>query len=974
VEVRVRQHLLPALLALLLASPAAARVVSYAPVTDRIATPVQQERTSPEYVLIEAKEGGWAWPLGGPAADALPYYNWLSGRLVVHDATGAREARVVLPTGGPEAGFNAVAARRGADGALRIVALTSTDPTGTLPRETLRLLFSADGGASWKQLAVPSGLTAAVPSNWGSTWSGTDFGGPVTRGRDPVLRLGTDASPFFLLLSSPAHDSAGALVAVEDGGSLRILAEFSRREDDGSGSAHLVGTSRDGGAVLVTGRLQPPGVVGPGLGAQALWKVRATGGVEKLLDLAAVPPAMEGWLTSTGAAYLEVADWRTPVPAPFRSSRALYLVEGGMAKEVAASTVPTTDWAAHLGSLFAIPTADFEGAWLLRRGPGRPTVLALHTPLAGLVEKWSDPTAPEVEALHAGSSGRRLLVQVHRPRPQMDQRLFKDPALAVWEDGQPAPRAFDELYLNEEANKGFVHLDVEEVAGGAPFVFDSGFAPQFCCVGGGPSGDAGAGGADVVQEWGVVKGALRQRLVVPAVARAPGRGGAFWKSDLLLRNPGTTPLRVDLRFVPGGEGEDREASVSLAPAEIRVVPDVLSALFSVAEGSGALFLSPEGTRVVTATSRTYTETKDGSYGMSLGVVDLFASSSARFPLSFAGALPGAGYRTNVGGIDVAGRGAEISLRVAAESGWAGRPDLLFQASPGGTTQVNGLASLLGVEPWRAGALEYAPTRGEVVPFVASIDETTNDATAWRADLPAAVARAIPALVHADGRNGARFRSDLYLYNDTDEPTSVTLAAKPWSSSANETIVTLTLLPREGKVVRDALAVAFRLEGVARLRFVSNGSGPGTGVRVTSRAYTVRPDGGTFGVPLPPLNSFQMAGAGESIELFGVLGGPSFRTNLALVDMTAFGDGRNVRARVEVVGDGGTLLDAFDVNVPVAGGIQLDDLFRARGLGDGPPAALLRISPAGGLVGAYATSIDQGTNDAILISAALAARD
>ena len=61
-------------------------------------------------------------------------------------------------------------------------------------------------------------------------------------------------------------------------------------------------------------------------------------------------------------------------------------------------------------------------------------------------------------------------------------------------------------------------------------------------------------------------------------------------------------------------------------------------------------------------------------------------------------------------------------------------------------------------------------------------------------------------------------------------------------------------------------------------------------------------------------------------------------------------------------------------MPVAGGIQIDDLFRARGLGDGPDVALVRVSPAGGLVGAYATSIDQGTNDAILISAALAARD
>ncbi len=968
------RHPSTALLALLLALPAAARVVSYAPVTDRVATPVQQPRSSSEFVLIEAKEGGFAGPVGGPVADALPWYGWLTGRLVVHDATGAREARVVLPTGGPEAAFHVAAARPGPDGALRILALTTADPAGLAARDRVRLLYSKDGGASWMDLAIPSGLSPAVPVNWIGVWQGVDFGGPVTRGRDPVVRLGSAAAPFFLLLSGTARDGSGALVAVDDAGALRVLAEFPGWEADGSGGARLVGTDRDGSAVLAAGRLRAPGAAGPAKPPQALCKVGEGSGVEKLLDLPQMVPGLEGWLAS-GGAYVEVAAWTgSALPPPFSSTRGLYFVSGGEAREVAVSTATTTDWPTHLTSLFVVPTVDFEGAWVLRRGPGKPTVLAKHAPGAGLVEMWSDPTAPEVEALHVGASGRKLLVQVHRPRPQLDGRLFKDPALALWEEGQPAPRARDELFLNEQSTKGFVHLDVERLAEGAPFVFDSGSVVPYCCVGGGPSGDVGAGGSDVVQEWGVVKGSLRQRLVIPAVARSAGLGGAFWKSDLLLRNPGPEALRLDLRFVPGGVGAPSEASLTLGAGEIRVVPDVLSGLFGVVEGAGALFLSPEGTRTVSATSRTYTASASGAFGMSLGAVDLFASSSARFPLSFAGALPGAGYRTNVAGIDVAGRGAEVSLRAAAESGWAGRPDVTFQAAPGGTTQVNGLASLLGVEPWRAGALDYAPSRGEVVPFVASIDETTNDPTSWRPDLPASVARAIPALVHADGKNGARFRSDLFLYNDSDEPTSVTLAAKPWDSLANETIVTLTLLPREGKVVRDALAAVFRQEGVARLRFVSNGWVAGTGVRVTSRAYTVRSDGGTYGVPLPPLNSFQMAGAGESIELFGVLGGPSFRTNLALVEMTPFADGTNVRARVEVIGDGGALLDAFDVNVPLAGGIQVDDLFRARGLGDGPPAALLRISPAGGLVGAYATTIDQGTNDAILVSAALVARD
>ena len=36
------------------------------------------------------------------------------------------------------------------------------------------------------------------------------------------------------------------------------------------------------------------------------------------------------------------------------------------------------------------------------------------------------------------------------------------------------PRHYDELYLNEEWNKGFVHVDVDKMAEGEPFVFNSG--------------------------------------------------------------------------------------------------------------------------------------------------------------------------------------------------------------------------------------------------------------------------------------------------------------------------------------------------------------------------------------------------------------------------------------------------------------------------------------------------------------------
>jgi hypothetical protein len=125
--------------------------------------------------------------------------------------------------------------------------------------------------------------------------------------------------------------------------------------------------------------------------------------------------------------------------------------------------------------------------------------------------------------------------------------------------------------------------------------------------------------------------------------------------------------------------------------------------------------------------------------------------------------------------------------------------------------------------------------------------------------------------------------------------------------------------------------------------------------------------------MPSLNSFRSAGSGESLEILGPQGGRNFRTNLSLVELTAFADGSSIPVRIEIFDDFGALLDRFETSVSVAGGVQLLDIFRTRGLGDGPPAALIRVSPLGGLVGAFATTLDNGTNDPTYHPAALASR-
>ncbi|MBK6404830.1 MAG: hypothetical protein IPF66_07240 [Holophagales bacterium] len=536
--------------------------MSYAPVTNRYATPIHQPRASARFVLAESDvQSAWYY-------SAMP-----RGRLVVHDATGQDEPRVVLPTAGPEVLFSVAAARPGPGGLLRILALVDRSPQGSEDYSKKQLLFSRDGGDTWIEVLLPSGILPVVSVAASPV---ADFGGPNARGRQPSLRLGSDTTPFFLCLQKSAYGDDRAVVAVDDDGAARLLTEASMVTwPDGHGSQvgyvpFFVGTSHDGASVLMVGGLPAPGA--PGQRPAGLWRVDASGGVERLVELAGALPSIEAWLTPGGLAYLDVDPWAGPAPtAPFHEGQGLYLVESGTVRRVAGPAGDPPGSGQTGTELIAIPTSDFEGAWVSRRGLGRPSTLARHTPGGGLVEMWSDPTAPEVEALHAGASGQRLLVQVHRPRPQMDQRLILDPALAVWEVGEPAPARYDELFLNEQPTKGFVHLDVETVASGQPFVFDAGALEGWCCAGGGPSGDGGSGGADVFQEWGVVKGSLRQRLVIPAVARTGGEGGAFWKTDLVLGNPGRTSWSVDLRFVPGeeGSGEGRDASRRLGPNEIR---------------------------------------------------------------------------------------------------------------------------------------------------------------------------------------------------------------------------------------------------------------------------------------------------------------------------------------------------------------------------------------------------------------------
>ena len=877
------------LLLSVLALPAFARVISYAPYTDRVAMPSIQDRTSRHFVLIEST----------PEA----FLARSPGELVLYDSAGAEEPRVITPAT-PKVWEQAAVYQKPGNAPVILAVAPG-------------MVAVSEGGAEWR---VADGLGYVAPA----AVLDVDTGGPFTNGLFVPIMLGNDEWPFIVTL----HQNG--VWAIDRTGRFRPLSKDYR--------ARVIGRNAAGDRFLIqTGT--------------TLSSVTLDGRLTKLADLP-VPGSFAGWITPGGEAYIEVLR---------NDGRSLHITAAGRLEPVASAmpAYPPQGETLPPLRLFAVPTHDYNGAWIVQREPGRPTRLLRHTPNTVLQTMWSDDAAPEVEALIAGRSGQTVLVQVHREREQLDDEpIIIDPALAVWRVGQPAPKSYEELYLNEQWNKGFVVVDPDTMESGATFVFNSGFREIQPPPPSRVSAPIGGGG-DVVQEWGVVRGSLRQRLVLPGVARLRGAYDSFWQTDLTLYNPVDTRQEVELRFAPLGTDGSVSTTVTLEPRELRAVPDVLGSLFSVDAGGGTLHVVPQ--IGVNAVARTYSRRGDGgTFGFGMQAIDIFNAAGPRFSLSFAGAFPGAHFRTNVLLTDTSGRGTEALLRLPA------KPPLSTVGAPAaGTIQVSAYAG-------SASALEIEPTRGTAIATVVAIDNRSNDPTYFPPDLSASVPRVIPVIGHLDGAQGSKFRSDLYLYNPRGVSRSVLLTASPWNGSGRSS-TSITLSAGESRVIPDALYTLFRMRGLARLRYANADRDSGEGVRVTSRTYTVDANGATYGCLVPPLNGFQIAVPGERLEIIGISAGPGFRTNIGLIDLSD-NSWRNATVRLTIVGDRGQVLETKTVSIPARGGIQLNDVFGVGGGSTPPPAALLFVDVVEGLqIGAYATLTDNITNDSVYLASQLGAK-
>ena len=160
-------------------------------------------------------------------------------------------------------------------------------------------------------------------------------------------------------------------------------------------------------------------------------------------------------------------------------------------------------------------------------------------------------------------------------------------------------------------------------------------------------------------------GGASSPMILPAVGRAPGVGGTFWRSDVTVYNPGASTLTLNMRYLAAGSDNRGASSQPLfVPAGQTVVLSDVLQRFNVGTGSGALELSWSAGVSPIVTSRTYTPSATGgTYGQSIDPVAAFGTD-----MYVTGLRSDNSFRSNVGFVNNSDQTIAIALTLYASSG------------------------------------------------------------------------------------------------------------------------------------------------------------------------------------------------------------------------------------------------------------------------------------------------------------------
>ena len=224
--------------------------------------------------------------------------------------------------------------------------------------------------------------------------------------------------------------------------------------------------------------------------------------------------------------------------------------------------------------------------------------------------------------------------------------------------------------------------------------------------------------------------------------------------------------------------------------------------------------------------------------------------------------------------------------------------------------------------------------------------------------PPAATWILPSSAHSSGFNGAFYTTDLTVSNTG--PADGTITVKFLGHDVNgQNGAEGGFAIGRGKtlVLADVLGSAFGVaSGYGALLISSNV----TTLSIEGETSTPAPAcvGGTFGQSVPAVGSSGLIPGGVSRSISGIRENPAFRTNLILANAS---DECDRRKRPFVLSDG-TLAGTKNYHIEALGMHQVTQVVRDLGFTSDVSGARLVLTPASGVIAAYASAIDNLTND------------
>jgi hypothetical protein len=292
--------------------------------------------------------------------------------------------------------------------------------------------------------------------------------------------------------------------------------------------------------------------------------------------------------------------------------------------------------------------------------------------------------------------------------------------------------------------------------------------------------------------------------------------------------------------------------------------------------------------------------------------------------------------------------------------------LPVEMRPGEHKQFNSIFAQNNISVNNA-RIEVTPTggTGRVTAYASVLDSMTGDAlhvAALNVDEAAANDLVVAGVAELQGA-ASRWRTDMRIYNSSDRMSQATLEFYRQGSTEVASRATVDIAPGQIAALDNVVGILLNQRNtLGAIHVVTNEA-----LLVTARTFNeLAGNGATQGQFVPAITPGEgVRIGGRSLNMLNVEQSVKFRTNLGLAEM----NGNSIRVEVTAVPPDSRAIARTELVLGPNEFRQISNILQQMGLGTTYNARIsVRVIDGSGRVTAYASVIDNETDDAIFVSA------